>query len=165
MEGAGLAALLQLVFGVGVPVLGLVIFYSIGHGVEKRHIRNLEQREARLGHILCTNLRKIPPNWRISRAEYVDGQAVIGSDAFKTWAGGIRGIFGGEMRALETLMDRARREAILRLKEQAALQGANVVWNLRLETSDIARGQGAGKGMPAAEVHAYATALRVEGGK
>ena len=41
------------------------------------------------------------------------------------------------MREFEPLLDRARREAILRMKEKAALWGAKRIVNLRVECSSI----------------------------
>ena len=37
----------------------------------------------------------------------------------------------------KTLLDRARREAVLRLKEQAAAKGANAVLNFKLEPASL----------------------------
>ena len=69
----------------------------------------------------------------------------------------LRKIFGGRLGAYETLLERARREAILRLKEQSA--GAHLIVNLRLETCTIARTKGR-QGIGAVEVLAYGTAVR-----
>ena len=48
-------------------------------------------------------------------------------------------MFGGRVSAYETLVDRARREAILRMKEEA--KGADIILNMRLETSSISKGR------------------------
>ena len=58
-------------------------------------------------------------------------------------------------------MERARREAVVRMLRQAQEHGANVVWNVRIETSTI---QGKQKGKSAGvEVMAYGTAMKVVG--
>ena len=59
----------------------------------------------------------------------------------------------------ESLLDRGRREAILRMKEQAIAWGGTQIYNVRLETSNIGS-QGGGKGLAALEVTAYGTAIR-----
>jgi uncharacterized protein YbjQ (UPF0145 family) len=46
-------------------------------------------------------------------------------------------MFVGEVRSFETLQTRARREAVLRLMEQAHAEGYNAIANLRLESADI----------------------------
>jgi uncharacterized protein YbjQ (UPF0145 family) len=43
------------------------------------------------------------------------------------------------MKAYESLVDRARREAVLKVKQRAYDGGYNVIANLRLETSSISK--------------------------
>ena len=150
-------------FGIGIFVFLVVLGYSVGSARERRHLRSLSERESQLGHIVYTNVRTIPSNWKVTNAALVDGQAVIASDYFKTLMAKLRNLFGGEVRSLETLMARARREAILRMLDQAAAMGASAVWNVRLETSTIGRGTGRKKGgLATAEIYAYGTALVVD---
>ena len=150
-----LGVLIYLFFAVGMLALG----YIIGVTVENRHFRSLEEREAKLAHIITSNLKTVSADQVIHSCAYVDGQAVIGSDYFKTFATQIRTFFGGEIRSLERIMERARREATVRMLEAAQTQGATHVYNMRLETSNIGRGMGAKKGLIMAEVHVYGTAV------
>jgi len=62
----------------------------------------------------------------------------IASDAMKNWLARWRKLFGGEIRSYETLQRRARREACLRVVEQARAAGYNAVCNLRLDGVDVA---------------------------
>ena len=62
------------------------------------------------------------------------------------------------MRSYESLLDRAKREAILRLKAQAT--GCDAIINLRMETSNLASVQSRKKGIGGVEVIAYGTAVR-----
>ena len=82
---------------------------------------------------------------------------VIASDYFKTFTAGLINIFGGRVTPFESLVDRARREALLRMKEQASQTGASIVFNVKLETTRIATGR-----LGAVEVLAYGTALTPE---
>ncbi len=63
-------------------------------------------------------------------------------------------VFGGRVKSYESLLDRARREALLRLKKDAMDEGYHAVVNVRFSTSSIAQG--------AAELFAYGTAVVVE---
>jgi uncharacterized protein YbjQ (UPF0145 family) len=65
-------------------------------------------------------------------------------------------IFGGELRAYCSLLDRARREAILRMKAQ--YPDADLIVNLRIETSSISKG--AKNTIGSTEIFAYGTALK-----
>lgn len=134
----------------------IVIGYVFGQTLEKRHYKSIEEREAQLIS-LPTTMQKRPIGSVSQRvhSEMVEGACCISVDYFKRIAASLRQLFGGQVRSYETLVDRARREAILRLKEKAG--GASQIINLRLETSSITKGQ---KGQVGAiEVHAYATAL------
>ena len=141
----------------GVPLMLLALGFFSGRHVERKHLRQLDQREARVRHLIVTNTKFIPPELGYRRAEILLGEAVIGSDYFKNFLAGLRSFFGGELKSLETLMDRARREATLRVLEVAAAQGASAVFNIRLETSNIGAMQGK-KQAPMAEVLVYGTA-------
>jgi len=72
-----------------------------------------------------------------------------------------RNLFGGGVPGYERLMERARRQALVRMLWQAQEYGANAVWNVRLETSTI---QGKREGQSGGvEVLAYGTAMKVRG--
>jgi uncharacterized protein YbjQ (UPF0145 family) len=51
--------------------------------------------------------------------------------------GGIQSMLGGEITAFTTEIEKARREAIERTKEQAKALGANAIIGLDMETSDL----------------------------
>ena len=93
----------------------------------------------------------------------VTGSVVISIDYFKRIAAGIRNIFGGPVRSLEPLMVRARREAMLRMRERGVAEGASVIIHLRMETSTLASG-GANKQTAGVEVLAFGTALKLRPG-
>ena len=145
-------------FFVGVMlVMGLVI----GGSIEKAHFRKLAAREQSLSGIMLSDVKRLPPNWQAADPMLVIGEAVIATDYFKVFVAGLKNLFGGKVRGYELLMDRARREAIVRMLTQAQGVGANVVWNVRIETSTI---QGKQKGKSGGvEVMAYGTALKVTG--
>lgn len=133
--------------------------FIVGSAREKAHFKYLDQREKELSGIFVSNLKTLPPNWKARNAQLVGGTAVIATDYFKTFAASLRNLFGGRMRSMETLVERARRQAVVRMLEEARAAGANAVWNVRLETSTI----GNSKGKPSAiEVMAYGTALIAE---
>ena len=138
----------------------LTLGYLFGRHAEHRHYRSIHERERALINLVTTNGRR-PLNLdghldKVStEARLVTGNAVISVDYFKRFLAGLRNLFGGNLRSYETLVDRARREAILRLKESCA--DADQIINLRLETSSISKGRRQQIG--AVEVLAYATAI------
>ena len=64
------------------------------------------------------------------------------------------------MTSYESLLDRGRREAILRLKEAAFERGYNAVINVRLETSRLASSNRKGEGTAGVEILAFGTAVK-----
>ena len=134
----------------------IIIGYFAGQYFERKHFRSIEQRELALVNLVTTNGKKpLGQLHYIREAKLVTGSVVISVDYFKRFVAGIRGIFGGNIREYETLVDRARREAVLRLKESC--RDATQVINLRIETSSIYKGEGNQVG--SVEVLAYATAI------
>jgi uncharacterized protein YbjQ (UPF0145 family) len=81
---------------------------------------------------------------------------VISVDYFKRFLASLRNIFGGRISSYETLVDRARREAILRMK--ASCPGATQIINVRLETSSLSKNTRKGS-IGSIEVFAYGTAI------
>jgi uncharacterized protein YbjQ (UPF0145 family) len=63
-------------------------------------------------------------------------------------------LFGGRVTSFESLLDRARREALLRMKSQAQTMDARYVFNVKYETATIG-----GSRTGSIEVLAYGTAL------
>ena len=135
----------------------LVLGYVFGKLAEGKHYRSIQAREEILVHLPTTSCKKPMRNSSIvSHAELVHGHVVISIDYFKQLLAGLRNFFGGTVQSYETLLDRARREAVLRLKESCPT--AHEILNLRIETSSISKG-GSGDRVGSIEVLAYGTAI------
>ena len=143
----------------GVPILMLVATYFIGTEMERRHYRSLRQREHNSRRFLAVTFPHSPPDQEVVEAELMMGNVVISVDYFKRFLAGLRQLVGGRVRSYETLMDRGRREAVMRLKEAARARGFHAVVNIRLETSRLASSQ-RNEGLAGVEVLAFGTALK-----
>ncbi len=150
----------DLVLRFGLPIGLIVLAFFTGSAVERRHYASIRRRERRARHLPVLTFREVPPGWRVEESTLLTGSVVISLDHFKRFVAGLRDLVGGRVAAYESLLDRARREAILRLKEQAFAAGYRAVINLRLETYQTA-GAGDGQGTAGVEVLAYGTALRL----
>lgn len=147
----------ELLFQVGLFLGMLSLGYLFGRRNERKHYRSIQAREDELRSLLVLST-KIPPRSMLSHSsEMVSGSVVISVDYFKTVVAGLRSLVGGRVGAYESLLDRGRREAILRMQQEAKTLGADAVLNLKLETSRI--GDNAGKGLGSIEVLAYGTAM------
>lgn len=135
----------------------LAMGYGFGRYAESRHYKSIIKREKQLNSIPAVASR-IPPSGRQNlNSQLVSGSVVISIDYFKRFLAGLRNIFGGRITSYESLLDRARREAVLRMKEEAKKLNAEFVFNIKLETSSIYKGRGNSIG--SVEVLAYGTAL------
>ena len=112
---------------------------ACGRTLEKRHYRDIEQRERQnQGKFLVTQLKSFPALRPGGKAPKVMmSEVVIGSDYLKTWFSQWRNLFGGEMKSFRTLQDRAKREALLRMSEQAQSEGYNALCNVRFSGADV----------------------------
>jgi uncharacterized protein YbjQ (UPF0145 family) len=138
--------------------------FICGRFSEKRHLRSLEEREGETSDFLVTDLKTFPMIADLSKTpEMLIGEVTIATDYFKTFAGSLKNFFGGEMRGFESLKTRARREAVLRILEQARAKGFNAVCNLRLETADIGGSTLSKKSAITVSILASATAYSAAG--
>ncbi len=141
-----------------VVVALLILGYFAGSYAERRHYKSIEKREQIYLSIPAVNMKRaIDPNREVMRTKLVDGSVVISIDYFKRFLAGLRNIFGGNVKSYETLIDRGRREAVLRMKNKAG--GADIIVNMRIETSSIGKSTRRKGSIGSIEVYAYGTAV------
>lgn len=131
--------------------------YVFGRYNERRHFRSIQEREQALRELLVFSERFPPPQAQPVDCTLVVGSCVVAFDYFKNFVAGLRNLFGGRLTSYETLLERARREALLRMKQEAAEIGASMVVNVKIETTSIS---GQDPNRPGSvEVMVYGTAL------
>jgi len=145
--------------GIITVVVLLIIGLVVGRSVEAAHFRRLAVAEQGLSAILLSDMKRLPANWKATDAVLVVGAVVIATDYFKVFVSSVRGLLGGRLISYEALAERARREAIVRMLQDARRIGANVVWCVRIETSTIQGNQPGKSG--GVEVMAYGTAMKI----
>ena len=137
----------------------LVLGYGCGSIAEKRHYRSIQRREKELVKLAVVTAEGRFKEGAVKQSFLVNGSTVVSNDYFKRLLAILRNIFGGRVKAYESLIDRARREAILRMKEEARANGAHMIVNLRLETSTIGRSANKKNRVGSIEALAYGTAV------
>ncbi len=155
--------MMELIIPIGFSLCLLGVGLFVGGANERRHLRELDQREAETQHILVTQLPSYPlldePSLSTHPPRLIMGEAVIASDYLKTFLAGLRKLFGGEMSVYRMMMTRARREALIRCIEQAQRDGFNALCNVRMESADIGgSAQGTKDAQPMATILVTATA-------
>ena len=142
------------IFNIALPVLLLLTGYGVGRMLERRHLVSIRARERELQAVIALNTRYVPEGVSATQATLVTGSVVVSSDYFKTFVGAFRNLFGGRFRGYESLLERARREALLRMKSRAREAGSSLIIGVRFHTTSIS-----GSKTPSVEVMAYGTAV------
>ena len=138
------------------PWLFILLAMITGTLLEKAHFRSIHRREEGFSGLPTLSTREVPENRSVIETALVMGDVVVSIDYFKRFLASLRTIFGGEVKSYGSLLDRGRREAILRMKMQCPQ--ADLIINVRMETSSISLGRK--KQMGSVEVLAYGTAIQ-----
>lgn len=80
-----------------------------GRRSERRHYASIRAREQQHRDVLALTLRVLPDRTTPQEVCLVSGSVVVRADCVKTCVAGLRKLFGGRLRAYESLMERARR--------------------------------------------------------
>ena len=147
-----------LLLQLGLPLGLLALGFVMGRIAETRHYRSIHQREENFVTVPTVSIKTVMDPRPVRACELAVGSVVISVDHYKRFLMGFRTIFGGEVRSYSSLLDRGRREALLRMKESCP--GAGLFLNCRTETSTISNGKGNATGT--VEILAYATAVRFD---
>jgi uncharacterized protein YbjQ (UPF0145 family) len=144
-------------FEIGISLFLLFLGFIFGRHAEKKHFQSIIKREEALANVVAIASKHTTEDDSKKPGLLVTGNVVISVDYFKRFLAMLRTIFGGRVTAYETLLDRARREAILRMKEEAKALNADRIFNIKLETSSISKNAAGNIG--SVEVLAYGTAI------
>ena len=114
------------------------IGWFFGRYNERDHLKKLAAAEKELGHIIVSSERFFEPKIADdSHGELVMGSVVIAQDYFKMIIASIFNFFGRNLTTYETLLERARREALVRMKQESQFMGYNQIFGVRLEVTSI----------------------------
>ena len=148
-----------MMFEIALFLILLAVGYGFGSLAERRHYRSIIKREKEL-NALPAIASRYPATDKSYQQQLVLGSVVVASDYFKSFLAGLVNFFGGAVVSYESLIDRARREAMLRMKQQAHGLGAEYVFNVKYETMAVGGGR-----LASVEVLAYGTALTHDEGR
>jgi len=123
---------------------------------ERRHLKSMSVREVPLRGISLNTL-KHAPDCEPEACTLLIGSVVVAHDYFRTLIIVMRRLIGGNISPYERLVQRGRREALIRLKEEADTRGIDKIINVRFTTSAIS-----GKFLHAIEMVAYGTGIRTK---
>jgi uncharacterized protein YbjQ (UPF0145 family) len=142
----------------------LIVGYIVGTIFQRNHLRSIQEREAFFFKLPAVTMKLknfVPESHydQIASARMVVGSVVITPDYFRFFLSSIFDVLGGKVKSYESIVDRARREAILRMKESAPM--ADIIVNTRLEM-DIMQPSIPNMPIRPLAVYAYGTAIRLK---
>lgn len=131
-------SLTQMIINYAPFILLFAAGWFFGSRHERQHLAQLSVAEQELGHIIVSSERFYRPKLAAgSESELVLGSVVIAQDYFKMIIARVLSLFGKNLTTYETLLDRARREAIVRMRMEAHAKGYNHIYGLRMEVTNI----------------------------
>jgi uncharacterized protein YbjQ (UPF0145 family) len=142
---------LEIVFFVALIIIGLVS----GSFIERRHFFHIDRREKIYSNITLLTAKSTEGLDSYQNSALAVGSTVVAVDFFKTIVAAIIKLIGGEMKSYSSLIERARRESVLRMIE--AQPQATCFVNVRIETSSIS--SSTKNSVTSIEAFAYGTAL------
>lgn len=128
----------------------IAIGWYFGTRAERGHLKSLMADEQKYQHIQVSSERFYEPKG-INESILVVGSVVIAQDKFKQVVAAMLSLFGKNLTVYETLLDRARREVVLRAKRQANDAGCHALYGLRFEMTEVQGG---------VEILAYGVAVK-----
>ena len=137
-----------------------LLFGAIGWVIawawERRGLKKLAEREAFYSdvNVESSERRLEGEGFESAQSDIIEGSMVLSHDYFRGFTIFLARIFGGQIRHYDRLFDRCRREAIVRLKENAAGQGMSRIVNLKIVPTAIKR-----NGPATVEVVVYGTGI------
>jgi uncharacterized protein YbjQ (UPF0145 family) len=150
---------IELLIAFGLPLLLIAVGRFVGSRIERSHYESIREREARFSKQPAYSTKQFGRPGSIRSASLATGSVVISVDHFKRFVSGFRMLIGGEVRAYSSLIERARREAVIRMKESQP--DADAYINTRIETSTISSTAG-NERIGTIEVLAYGTAVHYD---
>lgn len=133
-----------------------VVGWTIATLLERRHVNHMNKREKLLADIkVSTN--KVAGN-NAENGIMIYGSVVVAHDFFRTLVIQFRKLIGGNIKAYERLVARGRREAFIRMREDARLRGFDSVINVRFAGAHVS-----GRFLSAVEMVAYGTGIKTRG--
>ena len=136
----------------------LFIAATSGTIIEKLHYKKIKSREIKYFKYPIVSFGKnVESSRKIEKAELVSGSVVLAADGFKSFVFSLKNMFGGRIVPYESVLDRARREAMLRMKEKSL--GADIIVNLKIETANLSPACTSKNETPKVAVIVYGTAI------
>ena len=133
-----------------------VVGWLLATWLERRHFKSMSEREIPVQGVSISTTKRFSDR-ETEAATLLIGSVVVAHDYFRTLIIFFRKIIGGNIQPYERLVERGRREALIRLKEEADLLGINKVISVRFTTTAVS-----GRFLHAIEMVAYGTGVKTE---
>ena len=155
-----LGGLITLALYIGLPLILLLGTCIVNCLIRRSRNKYLAEQELYFSRrIRMTNLKRFPQG-SCHDPVLVTGIAVVANNYFVSALANFKHIFGGELKGYTELCAAARRLALVRMLQEADKMGANVIYNLRFETSNILSANNKQKTAGGVELIAYGTAVK-----
>ena len=104
--------------------------------------------------MIITTSDNLPEHNIVEIIDIVEGSTVRAKHIGKDILAGFKNLVGGEVKQYTDLLNEARKEAMIRMKQNAKALDADAIINIRFMTSMVMQG--------ASEILAYGTAVKIQ---
>ena len=151
---SGSTSVWNLIASNGLQAIGVgVIGWIVATLLERRHNAEMTEREKLLADVQVSTTKQAGS--QAQEGIMIIGSVVIAHDFFRTLIIQFRKLIGGNIKPYERLVNRGRREAFIRLREEAVLRGFDRVINVRFSSAQVA-----GRFLSAVEMVVYGTGIK-----
>ena len=104
---------MEILITLGITIFFLMLGLIVGGMKERNHLASLDLREQQNANMLVCQIKSFPDHKSAKLAPtLLVAETVIATDYLKSFLAGLRNFFGGEVKSYQSLLVRARREAL-----------------------------------------------------
>ena len=164
MAGGGAIILVYILGPILLSLLFPFLSWAIGRWYQDRLISALLLNEKQQGNMLQSDqhlsTQSLMTTMAAESSTLLHVSICVGPSMGQIFFMWFKSIFGGRLHSYDVVLDYGRREALLRLNQQAKNLGCSSVVNIRIETSTVSFAKNDKSNTSSVEFLAFATGIR-----
>jgi uncharacterized protein YbjQ (UPF0145 family) len=164
MAGGGAIILVYILGPILLSLLFPFLSWAIGRWYQDRLMSALQLNEKQQGNMLQSDqhlsTQSLMTTMAAESSTLLHVSICVGPSMGQIFFMWFKSIFGGRLHSYDVVLDYGRREALLRLNQQAKNLGCSSVVNIRIETSTVSFAKNDKSNTSSVEFLAFATGIR-----
>tara|TARA_Y100000768_G_scaffold260696_1_gene198554 strand:+ start:710 stop:1207 length:498 start_codon:yes stop_codon:yes gene_type:complete len=164
MAGGGAIILVYILGPILISLLFPFLSWAIGRWYQDRLMNALLVKEKQQGNMLQSDqhlsTQSLMTTMTAESSTLLHVSICVGPSMGQIFFMWCKGVFGGRLHSYDVVLDYGRREALLRLNQQAKDLGCSSMVNIRIETSTVSFAKNDRSNTSSVEFLAFATGIR-----